>query len=320
MSDSWVTPEVSVVLATHDRPHRLARALQALRTQTLAASSYEVIVVDDGSGPETVRMLDGERAIRDGPELRVMRQEPARGPAAARNLGWRAATAPLVAFTDDDCEPTERWLEELLAGSAKHPGAIVQGPILPNPTELPRYGPFSHTVSNDSPSRGFETANILYPRGLLERCGGFDEQSFPRAFGEDSDLAWRAIELGAPRAWVANGVVHHAVTYLGPGGKLRLARRCESAMLAYARHEKLRRTRHLGIFWNRHHSEFVRAAVALMIPRRLWWVRWCLAAPYVAYLVERRSGPLLAPYLVLYDSVEVFSCVRGSLLYRVVVI
>jgi glycosyltransferase involved in cell wall biosynthesis len=305
-------------MATRDRPERLRRALAALRTQTLAPDRYEIVVVDDGSGPETAEVLNGLPG--DAPVVRVVRQEPARGPAVARNAGWRAARAPVIAFTDDDCEVTSGWLEALLEVSRQHRGAIVQGPTTANPTEREHYGPFSHTLENESLGRGFETANILYPRELLERLGGFDEDGFSRAGGEDTDLAWRAIEDGAEAAWAPDALVHHAVVELGPLGKLRAARRWDESMLAYKRHPRLRRTLVAGVFWNRHHFDFVRAAAALVVPRRLWWLRWMLAAPYAAYLVERRSGPLLAPYLILYDAIEVVTVVRGGIRYRVLVI
>jgi hypothetical protein len=45
-----------------------------------------------------------------------------------------------------------------------------------------------------------------------------------------------------------------------------------------------------------------------------------LAAPYVSYLVERRTGPLLAPYLIALDAVEVWAIVRGAIRYRTLVI
>src|SRR5437660_469253 len=96
--------EVSVVVPSHDRPEGLARLLAGLRRQTLAPERFEVIVVDDGSS---------EPAVVDSRELlvRVLRHEQSRGPAAARNSGWRAASADVVAFIDDDCVPSERWLE-----------------------------------------------------------------------------------------------------------------------------------------------------------------------------------------------------------------
>jgi GT2 family glycosyltransferase len=313
------TPQISVVMATHERPQRLARALAALRTQSISADAYEVVVVDDGSGPDTTGVLRQHQAGGDGPALTVLRQDPARGPAAARNLGWATARAPLVAFTDDDCEATPGWLEALIEISAAHPGAIVQGPTTANPDERDGYGPFSHTLENDTLGRGYETANILYPRALLEQLGGFDAEAFSHA-GEDTDLAWRALGRGASAAWAPDALMYHAVTHLGPRGKLRAALRWENAMLAYKRHEGLRRTRYFGVFWNRHHFEVARGVVAVLVPRRLWWLRWMLAAPYVAYLVQRRSGPLLAPYLIVYDLLEVGSCVRGSIRYRVLVI
>jgi glycosyltransferase involved in cell wall biosynthesis len=313
-------PQISVVMATHDRPERLRRALAALRAQTIDADRYELVVVDDGSGAETVTVLEAERATSDGPALRVLRQAPSQGPAAARNLGWQAASAALIAFTDDDCEVTPAWLETLLEVSGAHPGAIVQGPTTANPAESDRYGPFSHTLENHTLGRGYETANILYPRALLERLGGFDSEAFSRAGGEDTDLAWRAIEQGVEPAWAPGALVHHAVTNPGPIGKLRAATRWTESMLAYRRHAGLRRTRYAIVFWNRHHFEVVRAGAALIVPRRYWWLRWWLAAPYLSHLVQRRSGPLLAPYLILYDALEVASVVRGSLRYRVLVI
>jgi GT2 family glycosyltransferase len=288
-----VGPDISVVLATHDRPERLRRALAALRAQGLHDDHYEIVVVDDGSGEETGELLRAEQARAAGPRLTVLRQEPAEGPAG--------------------------WLEALIEISAAHPGAIVQGPTTANPDERDGYGPFSHTLENDTLGRGYETANILYPRALLEQLGGFDAEAFSHA-GEDTDLAWRALGRGASAAWAPDALMYHAVTHLGPRGKLRAALRWENAMLAYKRHEGLRRTRYFGVFWNRHHFEVARGVVAVLVPRRLWWLRWMLAAPYVAYLVQRRSGPLLAPYLIVYDLLEVGSCVRGSIRYRVLVI
>lgn len=308
-------PRVSVVVATRDRADRLATLLRSLTRQTLDDSAFEVIVVDDGSQDGTA----GALAAAD-PGVRVVRNEASRGPAAARNAGWRAARAPLVAFTDDDCQVTPEWLEALLEVADAHPGAIVQGPVTAHPDERDSYGPFSHTLENQSLGRGFETANILYPRVLLERLGGFDEAAFSRAGGEDTDLAWRAIEAGTQPRWSHRALVHHAVVQLGPLGKLRSARRWDESMLAFRRHPGLRRTLVAGVFWNRHHLEFTRAVLALALPQRLWLLRWMLAAPYVAYLVERRSGPLLAPYLLLYDAIETATIVQGAVRYRVLVI
>lgn len=317
-----MTPDVAVVFATHNRPTRLRRQLEALRRQTLDRDRYEVIVVDDGSTPETSAVLDEERECfaRDGIRVTALRNESSVGVAVARNRGWRAASAPIVAFTDDDCEAPAEWLEHGLRVVQAHPERFVQGPVAPIPAEMAGYGPFSHTVRVTEMGGGFETANIFYPRALLERLDGFDEAVFKWG-GEDSDLAWRAIESGVEPVWAPEAVMHHAVEHIGPVQAIRRSWRWnESAMLAFKRHPGMRNGLYLRLFWSDQHAWFLRALLAAALPRRLGLVRLWLAAPYVHYLTYRRSGPLLAPYFIVRDGTEVAACIRGSLRYRVIVL
>ena len=313
-------PEASVVFATHNRPERLRRQIAALRAQEVDPDRYEIIVVDDASGPETQRVLGEEQAVAGGPAFRAIRRERSGGPAVARNEGWRTARAPLVVFTDDDCEAPPQWLSAILAAHREHPDAFIQGPIQPIPAEQGEYGPFSHTVVVEALGPGFETANIAYPRAVLERLGGFDETSYSGPGGEDTDLAWKAMEGGVPAVWAPAALTYHAVTYLGPFGKIRMAARWHESMLPFKRYAGLREHRILGIFWNKPHFWLFRAALALLLPSRYWYLRWWLAAPYVMHLTNRRTGPLLAPYLIAHDLVEVSACVRGSLRYKVLVV
>jgi GT2 family glycosyltransferase len=311
-----VTPALSVVIATRDRPERLARQLASLRAQT--TDRFEVIVVDDGSGPAVGELLAGEKKL-PGLDLHVVRRETPGGPGAGRNSGWRLARAPLVAFTDDDCEVAPGWVEAYLAAAAEHPGSFLQGKVLPLPAEEPSYGPFSHTIRIEELTRGFETANILYPKALLEQLGGFDEIVFTRS-GEDTDLAWRAMATGAEPVFVEDALAYHAVIALGPRGHLQRAARWHEAPLVYRRHPGLRRTLVHRLFWSREHAWAFRALLALLLPRKLWWIRWWLAAPYVVHLTARRSGPLLAPYLILHDATEIATLARGSIKHRTLVL
>lgn len=303
---------MSVVVPTRDRAERLGRLIASLKRQDLPRGDFEVIVVDDGSSDSTQALLAAE-AARGDLALTVRRREQAGGPAAARNEGWRAARAPLVAFTDDDCVADPGWLEAGLEAAAASPGAIVQGRTDPDPGELEDYGPFSHTLHIPEPTPWFETCNVFYPRDLLEQLGGFDDRSFSKPVGEDADLAWRGIEAGAQHAFAADARVFHAVLDLGPIGRIRQATLRSDAAAAMARHPELHR-RHVWrrVFWDQHHELFVRAVVALVLRRRLGPLAIWLAAPYVAFLTERRTGPLLAPYLVIRDLVEVASVARGA--------
>jgi glycosyltransferase involved in cell wall biosynthesis len=311
-------PEVSVVIPTRDRAARLGAALQALRGQSIAADRFEVVVVDDGSSDETAELL--VRSSADGgPELRAIRLG-GQGPAAARNAGWRAARAPLVAFTDDDCEPTPTWLESILAAAAASPGAFVQGVTTPIPREsalLRR--PFSRTRLIDEQNPFFATCNIAYPRELLERLNGFDEL-FPEALGEDTDLGWRALEMGASTEFAPSAVVHHAVEDLGPAGYMRHALRGADAVYAFRRHPGLRaRSLRHGVFRNPSLERLALAVAGLLLARR-HRAAALLALPYVRNLLGRSmssdAGPLLVPYLLAYDLVQAYTSLRGSIRHR----
>jgi glycosyltransferase involved in cell wall biosynthesis len=309
-------PRVSVVVPTHNRAQRLRKLLQSLREQSVTPDAFEVIVVDDASADETRSVLDDEAAA-GGLDLRVIRRDRSGGPAAARNQGWRAALAPLIAFTDDDCVAQPGWLEAGIAAGAANPGAIVQGRTDPDPGELESYGPFSHTLRIPEPTPWFETCNAFYPRALLERLDGFDERTFSGPSGEDADLAWRAIESGADHVFSDDARVFHAVLDVGPIGRIRQATLRSDAVAAMARHPELRR-RHVWrrVFWDQHHELFIRALAALVLRRRLGPLAIYRAAPYVEFLTRRRTGPLLAPYLIAHDLVEVAAVVRGAVRAR----
>ena len=311
---------IAVVVGTHDRPARLAQLLRALAEQERPAD--EVVVVADGSPASTEAVLAAERARGTLP-LRTIERPVQGGPATARDDGWRATEAELVAFTDDDCAPTPGWLAAVERAALAEPGALVQGPTLPNPAELAARGPFSHTISVAELDPAFPTCNVAYARSLLERVDGFDVACFGREpGGEDCDLAWRAIEAGARPIFEPDALVWHAVDDLGPVGKLRLAARWTRPMTAYARHRELRRRSfRFGIFWKEVHWLLFRALIALVLPTRWHALRAWLAYPYLRDLWARGKveggGPLLAPYFVLHDLVEVTAVARASVRTRV---
>jgi glycosyltransferase involved in cell wall biosynthesis len=313
-------PDVSVVVPTRDRAGLLAELLASLRAQTLPADRFEVLVVDDGSRDGTAALLAEQQRHGTLRAVSTGRREGA-GPAAARNAGWRAARAPVVAFTDDDCVASPRWLEEGLAACRDAPGQIVQGRTDPRADQRPRIPAFSRTVSVTAAGPLYETCNIFYPRALLEQLEGFAAGTYRAAGGEDTDLAWRALERGARVRYAPQALVHHAILSLGPGGVLRDARRWEHAVPVLARHPGLRRAHlHRGVFWSRRHEELIRFMLALAIARRSRALALLLALPYARHLAFRRSGPLLAPFLLAVDLVELAAVAKGAVRNRVLVV
>lgn len=313
-------PLVSVVVSTYNRPERLARLLASLRDQGLSEDAFEVIVVDNGSREATRAVIEHE-AARPGLALRRIAHPVTLGPAGGRNSGWRAARAPLVAFTDDDCRADGGWLAAGLRAQAEHPGAVIQGATRPDPLELVNDGPLSRTVLVDSLGPQYEACNIFYPRETLESLGGFDERFGIVPAGEDTDLAWRAIERGARTVFAEDAVVFHAVERLGVRGMLRVAGRWGEGVRIFRDHPPTRSMLYRNLFWNVWHYLLWRSVLGLIAPRPL---RTLVLARHLLELRRRArragAGAWLIPFLLAYDAVECWSIARGAIRHRTLVL
>ena len=316
-----------MVVASHERPVRLRWLLNALEEQTLARERWELVVVHD-SGDDTEALLR-EHPLAAAGVLRHVRLGRGTGSAARqRNVGWREARAPLIAFTDDDCRPERDWVERMLAAARANPGAIVQGRTKPDPfeQEIMHWAPRPRSIDVDPPGPHAQTCNILYPRDLLERVGGLDE-SFPYPAGEDWDLAARAQKAGAAYVGEPAATVYHAVDTFSLIEAMRGNRRWESLALVLKRHPEQRHVLFYGVFWKRRHALLAPAAVGLALSRRSPALA-LLAVPYLRDAMPYHGGgPLgraraaveLAGRAAV-DVSEVWAMVRGSLRYRTLVL
>ena len=188
MSDE---PSYDIVVPTVGRAC-LARLLIAL-DRGHGPRPGMVVLVDDrplGSAPldlPGLPWLDGLVKVVQG---------AAAGPAAARNLGWRAASAPWVAFLDDDVVPDPDWAERLAADLA---AAALDVAGSQARLRVPLHGgrrptDWERNVAGLAGARWI-TADLAYRRDALAAVGGFDER-FPRAYREDADLGLRLTRAG----------------------------------------------------------------------------------------------------------------------------
>jgi GT2 family glycosyltransferase len=231
---SW---RVSVVVPTYRRPELLGRCLSALAAQTLPPEDYEVLIADDASDTTTRRQVE-DFAAGVKCAVRYVPVTGTHGPAAARNAGWRAARAPILAFTDDDTVPDPGWLTagagalERDAALAAVTGQVIV-PLPANPTDYQR---------NEAGLEGaeFVTANCFCRRDILEELGGFDER-FTAAWREDSDLHFRLLGRGAKLMKVPAAVVVHPVRPAPWGISLRMQRKSLFDALLYKKHPALYR-------------------------------------------------------------------------------
>jgi glycosyltransferase involved in cell wall biosynthesis len=197
----------SIIVPTRNRIALLDACLGALTELETPQTSFEVIVVDDGSNPPPTEVL---ARFAQRLNLRTLRSEGV-GPARARNLALGAATGEYVAFTDDDCRPRPQWLSAFEEAILHHTDAGFGGAIV----DAPQNGlcgrasqmlvSFLYGYNQGSWGlRFFCSNNLVFPRRKLLEIGGFDE-SFPLAAAEDRYLCAR---------WLRNGELHfvpHAV-------------------------------------------------------------------------------------------------------------
>ena len=177
------TASLSIVVPTIGREslYRLLSALEAER----------------GPSPESVVIVDDRP--HDTPALRVESSLPVtvlrsggRGPAAARNTGWRATTTRWVCFVDDDVVPQPGWLAALAADlrGADATGAAGTQAVIEVPVSEGRAATDDEKRTLRLADARWITADMAYRRYVLVEVGGFDER-FPRAYREDSDIALR---------------------------------------------------------------------------------------------------------------------------------
>ncbi|MCU1657115.1 MAG: hydrolase, HAD-superfamily, subfamily [Pseudonocardiales bacterium] len=184
---------VAIVIATIGRPS-LTRLLIALAASD-GPRPDALVLVDDRRRPQA-ELVDRLGLPGWTAELLQVRRSGGRGPAAARNVGWRSVDTDWVVFLDDDVRVTPLWLGQLAADlqvldpdvAASQGRISVPRPPRRRPTDWERGTAGLETAS-------WITADIAYRRAVLRELHGFDER-FRRAYREDADLALRALAAG----------------------------------------------------------------------------------------------------------------------------
>jgi hypothetical protein len=204
--------EYAVVIPTLGRPS-LGACLHALAEAT-GPGPLRVVLVDDRSDAAGVPLTaDVPPSLRT---RTIVVPGGARGPAAARNLGWRAAgDVPWIVFLDDDVVPGPTWGDDLtldLTAATERTAGItarIEVPLPPGrrPTDWER------NTAGLAGARWI-TADMAYRRAALTAVGGFDER-FRRAFREDADLALRILDAG----WTLTGGRRTTIHPVRPAGR-----------------------------------------------------------------------------------------------------
>jgi GT2 family glycosyltransferase len=201
------SPSVSVVIPTYNGIAHLEPCLRAVGATLPARFKGEVVVVDDGSGPETAQALDRLAACHSW--LRVVRNTTNSGFITSCNRGAEAATGDYLVFLNDDTVPLPGWLDALLGTFAQYPdaGAVGGRLVYPDGSLQEAGAVIFRDGSGANLGRGdYQVDASIYrhvrrvdycsgallatPRPLFRDLGGFDTRYRP-AFYEDTDYCFR---------------------------------------------------------------------------------------------------------------------------------
>jgi glycosyltransferase involved in cell wall biosynthesis len=208
-------PLISVVIATFNRSDVLKVTLEKLASQSLSASDFEVLVVDDGSSDDTSLIV--EPMISSAPyPLRYFRHEN-RGPGYAENRGIRQAKSSLVLLMADDIWASPELLEQHLQAHAEYPqeniavlGKVVQSPKLPQSNVQKCWDPFRYDRFNGKEfvdNIYFFACNISVKKNFLLQNGMFKE--IKAAAHEDVELGYRLGQKGLKIYYEPSALGYH---------------------------------------------------------------------------------------------------------------
>jgi glycosyltransferase involved in cell wall biosynthesis len=215
--------DISLIVATYNRRHSLARLLKSIDCLEYSNSVIlEVLVVDNGSNDGTQSLLLEKQQRTLKYSLKILREERP-GKSAALNCGLRNCRGEIICVVDDDVVLDSQWLLGLTRAYKVSDFDALQGRVLPG------VDPFGHSADLSKlhyynipvvdhgeqmrPIRGLTGANMMFRRSVFERVGFFDIRLGPGAsgFSEDTEFSQRIRTAGFKIGYTPYPVVFHAL-------------------------------------------------------------------------------------------------------------
>lgn len=228
----------SVIIPTYKRSELLSRCLYAVINQSMDCNQYEVIVVTDGPDRLTAETVNAiSKQFNFCPSIRCVSLPHKRGPAAARNAGWKMANGELIIFTDDDCIPLFYWVEDFVRAYRQFNKkeiaftGKIKVPVSERPTDHAKNTALLEKAE-------FVTANCACSKKALEKIGGFDEE-FTMAWREDSALQFDLYEENIPIEKLNGALLVHPVREAPWGISIKEQKKSMFNPLLYKKHPTL---------------------------------------------------------------------------------
>jgi len=226
---------IDIVVCVHNALDEVKCCLDSV-DRMRSSDSQRLIIIDDGSEESTARYLEGFARARAWVEL--YRNEKPQGYTRAANRGLKVATGELVILLNSDTIVTEDWTEKMADAVFSTAGAGIVGPIsnAASYQSIPEHrGSKGQTAINELPPglsaedmnrlcEQWTVAHIVpivplvhgfcfgITREVIDAIGLFDEESFPRGYGEENDYCFRASDAGFGLVIATHTFVYHAKT------------------------------------------------------------------------------------------------------------
>jgi glycosyltransferase involved in cell wall biosynthesis len=186
---------ISVIIPVYNQAHYIARCLESVRSQDYPQKNIEIIVVDDGSVDDSIKVAEKY-------SVKILRQNHG-GPGMARNRGVAEASSELIAFIDADDVPERNWLRTLVQYMEQNPeiaGIGCAHSLLNNHRDFFRIAwldsQLKYTRScqpENIDSSGLGASGSIFRKSVLDQLGGFDTSLIA---AEDMDLSNRISASG----------------------------------------------------------------------------------------------------------------------------
>jgi glycosyltransferase involved in cell wall biosynthesis len=200
MSPPPTSLRISVIVATRNRSNQIAECVRSILANQDA--DFELLVVDQSDAPAREPAM---AAIGNDSRLRWVATDT-RGLSASRNIGISTTSAPLIAFTDDDCRVPSDWVSRLRAAFAADAelSLLFGGVVLRSEDRVRGYAAqfepketreFQRALPDGRSPWGIG-ANMSIRRAVFDHIGMFDPllgTGAPFSAAEEIDFTIRAL-------------------------------------------------------------------------------------------------------------------------------
>lgn len=200
-----MTTALSLIIITKNRPQQLVTCLQSVHKSSY--KNFELIVVDQSTGQGTAQKNPQLlTALQKFPQVKYI-QSKLSGKSRGLNLAIKLSSAPILAFTDDDCIVDEEWLQNVASSFREHPHVTaVFGRTLPFQPHKNKGLTCPATFTKKTPHFVTEPCkhwkhigfgnNMAWRKEFFKQHGLFKEWLGPGSIGsnaEDAEIALRAL-------------------------------------------------------------------------------------------------------------------------------